>query len=215
MDFIKPSVGLTDAPFGCLRINEEWFSYISGILRRGEIPGYWLDNDQEALDTITELINQWDTLECGGEVAPMYETICKVALVIDADTLPPTKAANYVQIPYNLVTQQAGLYPTLNGDGTIVLPSGQYELFAWQSYSCVSTGTGAIRFVDGVAVNHESCRTSVNHGNVVMSYQINSDGVTPIQILLYTNVNGRFGLVQQTTYPTVCGVAEFRRVVST
>jgi hypothetical protein len=208
-----PLTGIFDEPLGCLRINEAWYSYVSGLLRRAEIDYFWDEDEQDGKDAVSELINSFDTVPCEGE-STVHNDYAAIGYVVEADEGGSAVSdLTWTQVPFNLVMVQDGVYPQLQVDGTVILPAGSYAMRAWCTYQRQVNGRTplGLRVTDGVAVDQVSGYQSVYwSGQVLLDYVVSSDGSTPIQLRVWSPVSGRFGHTYPLGLPGILAYAEFR-----
>jgi hypothetical protein len=212
--FTPPDVGITDAPYGCLRINAQWYSYISGLISAAEELDYWIDDDLDARDVITELINSYDLVPCEESGMVYTERTILIGYVkpasisglyINADT--------WTQIPYNEILRDTHGGVTLNEDGTIIIPAGLWSVSIDQAFGA-NTGTFRVqtRITDSLLAGYTSGYVFVyQRGRHFLRCAINSDGETPIQVEAISGQACALGHAWDTA-PNVFGTIEFRKM---
>jgi len=208
-----PEVGIFDEPLGCLQINEEWYSFVSGLLHRAEKDYFWDDDEQDGKDAIAELINSFDTVDCPGGTA-VHNEFASIGYVVDVnETGSAISADTWTQVPFNNVLAQDGLIPQIQDGGSVILPAGIYMMRSWCAY--YRTGAAAyvltLRVTDGVAVDQTSGHHNIyGSGKALMDFLVYSDGSTPIQLRLWASASGYFGNARNIGLPAILAFAEFR-----
>jgi hypothetical protein len=212
--FTPPDVGITDAPYGCLRINAQWYSYISGLISAAEELDYWIDDDLDARDVITELINSYDVIPCPDGGSSVTELVVSYAYAVSGGLSGASFSAGVLkQIPYNTLVRDDTGESAVDGDGKITLPAGDWQIRIFQAVRTSVSANAHMRIVDSSANLKESYTLTVNvRTSFAWAWMITSDGETPIQIMVKCDQNAVLGQYPGDGEDWIAGSVEFRKL---
>jgi hypothetical protein len=138
---------------------------------------------------ISEELDDWVNelyldLETPGEVGEQMTDAVHVSYVVPTGSEGASIAANtWTQVPYNLLDADTTGEVVLEGDGTVLLPEGDYLVEVKHTLACAGAYGAYMRVIDSNASVFQTGRFyPAGYVYASISAYVKSDGETPIQI---------------------------------
>jgi hypothetical protein len=210
-----------EAPLKVLRLNPFYRRLVAGLSRDYANTYFFNGTDEQQREMVEKM------LVCAAQIELDYEcpenggsmrNVIQVGYVIPATEQGDAIAVNtWTQCPYNIVLGDTSGQADLQGDGTVVVPAGNWLLtIAHCMYASTSNTAFYVRCDDGSTVQQGPRHSGTYSTHVHISVPVLSDGSTPIAIEFFQtagHANG-FGVNSLNSSDILQGTATFTELPS-